>query len=152
MVVLLPDETATRISEVIQGNEKSSKEDRRKLERILLDSDEALVSMTFCRDSDLGRFLKGIRGNLETAEKAGVFTKEESAAFREEIEPDFAFLQERGVGKDDVMHYWIGSDGVRAVYAEPNGNVLLDTEWIDARTAQAFKAPTSRKSRASARS
>ena len=93
---------------------------------VALEARDALTSIEFLRDVGLGRFLQGIRDNLERAEEGGLITPEELEDISRGLPEWYAFLRERGIESGDRMLQRIRGDSLRTVYVSAAGDTLLD--------------------------
>jgi hypothetical protein len=125
VAVSLPSETADTIGSVVIAG-KHSDDSRDEIRRHLLDVDDALITMTFLRDAGLDKFLKGIRKNLEAALKSELIDEIEYDALWAAAAEHFAFLDERGILKNDVVAYRVDGNSVRTIYQSVDGDVLMD--------------------------
>jgi len=125
VTALLAPEVAADLGALVEEGKKTD-EVEALIRTILLDSDRVLNTMTFCRDADFGRFLKGATRSLQGAVDAKIITDEEFETLSSGIRADFSPLEVRGVKEGDAVHYLIAGSDLRTVVISAEGEVLLD--------------------------
>ena len=105
-----------------------------------MNTNPVVVRMTFARDSDWGKFLKGIRGNLDTGRKCGLIQQDECDTLSAYLEEQCRVLEERGVFKGDAIYYCIQGESTRLVFFDTEGAALFDFTQIDSGRANATRA------------
>ncbi len=136
--VRLTDHDAAQVAAVVAEGERS--DDRRdRVAAILHAADPLAYGMTFKRDSDLGKFFKGMLGNMERAVDAGEITRAEYDRVDREYRALMAPYGERGARKGDRLLYRLEGDHLHLIYVGIDGDVMLD-EHLDEVWARAVRA------------
>ena len=94
--------------------------------RILADSRDARVVLTFQRDVGLDRFLDGITANLRRAREAGMVDPATEDTVTTNLRQWFAPVAARGLREGDRLRYTISGDTLRTVLEQQNGTVAVD--------------------------
>jgi hypothetical protein len=144
--VRVPAHTAAQLSALAAEGKRT--DDRRDRAADLLDqADTIAYRLTFKRDSDLGRFFKGMLGNMERAVEGGEITAAEYARVDREYRALMQPHADRGARKGDRLLYRLDGDGGRLIYVGVEGEVMLD-EPLDEVWSRAVRASfTGRKSK-----
>lgn len=100
--------------------------------RSALRGQRAAARIGFLRNVSLGQFLDGIDEDQRKAVAAGFMTDSVYREIRSLLPEWFAFLDRRGIRKDDHIRYELEPDSIRTVYSDPEGTVLLD-QWDQGR-------------------
>lgn len=136
--VRLTDHDAALVAAVVAEGERD--DDRRdRVAAILHAADPLAYGMTFKRDSDLGKFFKGMLGNMERAVEAGEITPQEYDRVDREYRALMAPYGERGARKGDRLLYRLDGDRLHLIYVGVDGDVMLD-EHLDEVWARAVRA------------
>ena len=136
--VRLTDHDAAQVATVVaEGDRDDQRRDR--VAAILHAADPIAYGMTFKRDSDLGRFFKGMLGNMERAVEAGEITPQEYDRVDREYRALMAPYGERGARKGDRLMYRLEGDRLHLIYVGVDGEVMLD-EQLDEVWARAVRA------------
>jgi hypothetical protein len=123
--VRLGPQDAARVAAVAaEGDRDDDRRDR--VAAILDQADPLAYGMTFKRDSDLGKFFKGMLGNMERAVEAGEITQAEYDRVDREYRALMAPYAERGARKGDRLLYRLSGDQLHLIYVGTDGDVMLD--------------------------
>lgn len=122
--ILLPAQTAEKISAVIQAN--SDQQNFDEIANIAGHSEAAVASIEFLRSVLLSQFLQGIQDNLILAKKAGYISQTDYQMISNGLPKWYAFLKERGIHKGDWMFYKMAKNTLRVIYKADDGKILLD--------------------------
>jgi len=123
--VRLADPDAAAIAVIVdEGGRNDRRRDR--VADVLHAAAPVAYGMTFKRDSDLGKFFKGMLGNMERAVAAGEITAPEYARVDREYRALMAPYGERGVRKGDRLLYRLDAGTGHLALIGVDGAVLLD--------------------------
>lgn len=123
--VLLSAETTKKMNAVLQVK-NSTQNTEEELATISGHAEEAVASIEFLRSVFLSQFLQGIQDNLILAKKAGYISQTDYQMISNGLPTWYAFLNERGIHKGDLMFYKIDKNTLRVIYKSNDGKILLD--------------------------
>ncbi len=119
------DPATASVVERVAGD-KSTSGRARALEMALLDGSPMLLRMELARGGGAGRFIGATRDNLEGAVECGSMNRDTFDRVWPRVEELLAPIDARGMEKGDAIHYRVDEDGVRIVYLDPDGKLLVD--------------------------
>ncbi len=129
--VWLGAEASRRIERLLEQQDRSGElEDT--IARIARDARDARVELEFVRNVSLGRFVDGIRDDLEKVYEAGLISQADYAEISSNLPIWFSFLDERGLKEGDRISYRIQGDTLRTRYVSVDGRELLDQTDVGA--------------------
>ena len=134
----LTPSTASELESVVQ----EGKADRNRIDRaaaIMLEAETSAYRFTFLRDGGTGRFLDGIRSNLDSARKDRIISSSEYLSLWNEYQEIMRPIKKRGSFKGDQLLYRIGKSSVRIIYLGKDGDVLVDSIQSEEAWARGFK-------------
>lgn len=116
--------TTRQLEQIARGNDYSESL-ARKLTRVAVRTDHAVLQFKFLHDVSLDRWLKGAQKGLRKAEQAGLIGSDLRARVSQRLPGWYASLQSRGFQKGDRLLYRMRPDSLHTVLVTHEGKVAL---------------------------
>lgn len=135
----IPADMAARVDAVVARGKRDDDAEA-EIAALLLDpAAPILLTMTYLRDADHGRFAKGLRTSMEQAAASGAIDEVTCETLTARFLEVSAPLSD-GVVRDAVLAHYIEGDRVRILFLTPDGSVRLDHREEDPALARAIRA------------
>lgn len=117
--------TADALERAIKGQEHTAVLER-KIVAIVLETKAATANLSFLRAFTREDFIAGVRADVKRAYEGKLIDRAEYLRVYRGMPAWFAFLGERGVRAGDWLLHRGGPNGLRTVYTDEEGKILMD--------------------------